>query len=88
MTRGLSDPPFLPSIELLNQLRSTGLRWRTAIDFDFINHLLLIETNDGAVKTMALKPRSVADFYQVERKSPSFRAGMNSPDGSAVPLYD
>ena len=26
MTRGLSNSPFLPSIELLNQLRSTGLR--------------------------------------------------------------
>ncbi|HEV7617142.1 MAG TPA: DUF5996 family protein, partial [Burkholderiaceae bacterium] len=34
------------------------------IDFDFIDHRLLIRTNDGAVKTMALQPRSVADFYQ------------------------
>jgi hypothetical protein len=34
------------------------------IDFDFIDHRLLIQTNDGAVKTMALQPRSVADFYQ------------------------
>ena len=31
MTRGLSDSPLLPSIELLNQLRSTGFCWRTAI---------------------------------------------------------
>lgn len=34
------------------------------IDFDFIDHRLLINTSDGAVKAMALRPRSVADFYQ------------------------
>ncbi|MCI0414202.1 DUF5996 family protein [bacterium] len=34
------------------------------IDFDFIDHKLLLQTSDGAVKTMALAPRSVADFYK------------------------
>ena len=34
------------------------------INFDFIAHLLLIETNDGSTKTIALRPRSVAEFYQ------------------------
>jgi len=34
------------------------------IDFDFIDHELLIQTSDGEVKTIALAPRSVADFYQ------------------------
>lgn len=34
------------------------------IDFDFISHLLVIETIDGSTKTMALRSRSVADFYQ------------------------
>ena len=34
------------------------------IDFDFISHVLLIETSDGSTKTIALRPRSVADFYQ------------------------
>ena len=33
------------------------------IDFDFIDHRLLIQTNDGATRSLALKPRSVADFY-------------------------
>ena len=33
------------------------------IDFDFIDHQLLIQTSDGEIKTLALKPRSVADFY-------------------------
>lgn len=34
------------------------------IDFDFHEHLLLISTSDGALKTLPLQPRSVADFYQ------------------------
>lgn len=34
------------------------------IDFDFIDHQLLIQTSDGAIKTIALQPRSVADFYE------------------------
>jgi len=34
------------------------------IDFDFIEHVLLIGTSAGHTKTIALRPRSVADFYQ------------------------
>jgi hypothetical protein len=34
------------------------------IDFDFIDHLLLIQTTDRSTKSIALRPRSVADFYQ------------------------
>ena len=34
------------------------------IDFDFIDHRLFIRTSDGAVKALALEPRSVADFYR------------------------
>jgi hypothetical protein len=34
------------------------------MDFDFISHTLLIETANGSTKTIALRPRSVADFYQ------------------------
>ncbi len=33
------------------------------IDFDFIDHRLLIKTSDGAQQTIELVPRSVADFY-------------------------
>jgi hypothetical protein len=33
------------------------------IDFDFIAHRLLIHTSDGAVRTMELRPCSVADFH-------------------------
>jgi hypothetical protein len=34
------------------------------IDFNFIDHKLQIETTDGPVKSIALRPRTVADFYQ------------------------
>ena len=33
------------------------------IEFDFIDHRLLIKCSDGAAKTLALRPQSVADFY-------------------------
>ena len=34
------------------------------IDFDFIDHRLLIQSGEGAVRTIALRPRPVADFYR------------------------
>src|SRR5450631_2018205 len=34
------------------------------IRFDFIHHKLLIQTDQGAERVMALAPRSVADFYK------------------------
>src|ERR1700691_82799 len=33
------------------------------IEFDFIELLLIVRTSTGAVKTLPLAPRSVADFY-------------------------
>lgn len=33
------------------------------IDFDFIDHRLLIQTGEGELRTLPLKPRTVADFY-------------------------
>ncbi|HJR41453.1 MAG TPA: DUF5996 family protein [Gemmatimonadaceae bacterium] len=38
---------------------------RTAsVDFDFIDHELVIRTSDGATRSLRLAPRSVADFYR------------------------
>ena len=34
------------------------------MEFDFVEHKLVIRTNDPATKTVALAPRSVADFYK------------------------
>jgi hypothetical protein len=32
--------------------------------FDFLKHQLVLETSDGALKTLPLAPKSVADFYE------------------------
>jgi hypothetical protein len=32
--------------------------------FDFKRHELVLETSDGQLKALPLKPRSVAEFYQ------------------------
>jgi hypothetical protein len=34
------------------------------IEFDFINHKLIIECSDGTTKILVLRPQSVADFYE------------------------
>ncbi|HKW54331.1 MAG TPA: DUF5996 family protein [Stellaceae bacterium] len=34
-----------------------------AVDLDFIDHALMVQANDGAVRRLPLAPRSVADFY-------------------------
>jgi hypothetical protein len=34
------------------------------MDFDFFDHVLRISTSEGVERTIALKPRSVADFYR------------------------
>jgi len=41
------------------------------VQFDFIEHKLMLETNDGRVVTIALQPMSVADFYK------KFEAALN-----------
>src|SRR5204862_4383682 len=34
------------------------------LEFDFLDHRLVARTSDGATRSIALVPRSVADFYQ------------------------
>lgn len=34
------------------------------VSFDFIDHQLRVQTSEGALRALALAPRSVADFYQ------------------------
>jgi len=34
------------------------------VQFDFIDHRLLVNTSDGATRSIALRPQSVADFYR------------------------
>ncbi|MBV9958716.1 MAG: hypothetical protein JO360_09860 [Acidobacteria bacterium] len=35
------------------------------IDFDFISHQLIIKTSEGASRSIALEPRTVAEFYRL-----------------------
>ena len=49
--RGLSTSP----------MASAGRAFE--VEFDFLAHQLVIRTDDGDVRTLALAPRSVADFY-------------------------
>jgi hypothetical protein len=34
------------------------------VDFDFIDHRLIVKASDGAIRDIALRPRAVADFYR------------------------
>src|SRR5687768_5606065 len=37
------------------------------VDFEFIDHQLVVRTSEGETRTLALAPRSVADFYDEYR---------------------
>jgi hypothetical protein len=47
-------------------LTTASMPWRDGafeIDFDFLDHALVLRTSTGATRYLALAPRSVADFY-------------------------
>ena len=54
------------------QITPRGLSTRTlthgartfAVEFDFIDHQLVIRASDGTVRTLPLRPQAVADFYR------------------------
>jgi hypothetical protein len=48
------------------------------IDFDFIDHRLVVQTGEGAVETMDLQARPVADFYRELSTSRSTRRPTKS----------
>jgi hypothetical protein len=54
--RGLTTPP-LPHGERTLEL-----------EFDFIDHQLVARTSDGGIRTLALEPQAVADFYRRYRE--------------------
>ena len=65
-------PPMNHSWGIAMQITPRGLSTRTlpygdrsfAIEFDFIDHALVIRVSDGTVRTLRLEPRTVADFYR------------------------
>jgi hypothetical protein len=64
-------PPLNHSWGIAMQVTARGLVTRTlhhgtrsfTMEFDFIDHALVIRASDGAVRSIALAPRTVADFY-------------------------
>src|SRR5262245_48018246 len=65
-------PPVNHSWGIAFQVTPRGLSTRTlphgsrsfTIEFDFIDHALVIRASDGATRSLALRPQSVADFYR------------------------
>ncbi|HEY3352621.1 MAG TPA: DUF5996 family protein, partial [Polyangia bacterium] len=51
------------------------------IDFDFVDHGVVVRTSDGATRALVLEPRPVADFY---RDLQAALAGL----GIRVPIHD
>jgi hypothetical protein len=66
------SPPLNHSWGAALQITARGLSTRTlphgrrsfTIEFDFIDHLLVIRVSDGATRTLPLAPKSVADFHR------------------------
>ena len=65
-------PPINHSWAVAFHVTARGLSTRTlpygarsfAIEFDFVDHQLVIRASDGAVSTLPLAPRTVAAFYR------------------------
>jgi hypothetical protein len=65
-------PPLNHSWAIAMQVTPRGLATRTlpydhrtfSIQFDFIDHQLVIRASDNETRTLALRPQSVADFYR------------------------
>ena len=65
-------PPLNHSWAIAMQVTPRGLSTRTlphgdrtfSIQFDFIEHQLVIHTSDDETRTLALRPQTVADFYR------------------------
>jgi len=65
-------PPLNHSWGVAFQITPRGLATRTlpygarsfAIEFDFIDHRLVVRVSDGSTRTLPLAPQSVADFYR------------------------
>src|SRR2546422_7742641 len=47
------------------------------IDFDFLDHKLLIQTADGGTRSLPLAPRSVAEFYRSEEHTSELQSRLH-----------
>jgi hypothetical protein len=65
-------PPVNHSWAIAFQVTARGLMTRSlaygprsfTIEFDFIDHVLVIRASDGVTRTIRLEPKTVADFYR------------------------
>jgi hypothetical protein len=65
-------PPLNHSWAIAMQVTARGLATRTlahgtqsfTMEFDFVDHVLVVRASDGRVRKLALEPQSVADFYR------------------------
>ena len=65
-------PPINHSWGIALQITPRGFATRTlphsartfTIELDFIDHQLIVRASDGTIRTLALRPQSVADFYR------------------------
>src|SRR5512135_3268992 len=65
-------PPLNHSWGIALQVTPRGLSTRTllhgarsfTVEFDFVDHRLVVRTSDGDERTLPLEPRTVADFYR------------------------
>jgi hypothetical protein len=72
-------PLYLSSRGLTTSIMPYGNRY-FEIEFDFLEHKLVIRTTDPSTRSLALAPRSVADFYK------EFMAALRSLD-IEVPIW-
>lgn len=56
-------PLYVTARGLTTSPVSEGLR-TFDVEFDFVDHRLVLRANDGGAEQIALRPRAVADFYQ------------------------
>ncbi len=67
-----STPPLNHSWGIAFQVTPRGLSTRPllhdtrsfTIEFDFVDHMLVVRTSDGGERLLNLEPRTVADFYR------------------------
>jgi Family of unknown function (DUF5996) len=79
-----SAPPLNHSWSIAMEVTPRGLSTKTlshgdrtfSIQFDFIDHQLIVRASDDETRSMALQPRTVADFY---RELMALLEGMGLP---------
>ncbi len=91
-------PPLNHSWAIAMQVTARGLATRTlaygalsfTMEFDFVDHQLVVRASDGRVRKLALEPQSVADFYRkvMALLARAVAAGQDLADAGRDPVAD